>query len=132
MAKDNNKFTKFLSSSAFECDHKSKKVKGSGPNLGVQHNRNLLDFASFKADTDPYPSYDEEKELKEAFELYNQDHNGMISSVEFHKILMSLDEWCTEQDSVGMIKSVDFDRDRYVSFEKFKKMKTNSSGNNNQ
>ncbi|XP_022884912.1 calcium-binding allergen Ole e 8 [Olea europaea var. sylvestris] len=94
---------------------------------------NVQEFAAFvKAETDPYPSSGGENELKEAFELYDQDHNGLISSVELHKILTRLGERYAEHDCVEMIKSVDSDGDGYVSFEEFKKMMTNKSGNNSQ
>ncbi|KAL2455866.1 putative calcium-binding protein CML27 [Abeliophyllum distichum] len=94
---------------------------------------NVQEFAAFfKADTDPYPSSEGEKELKEAFDLYYQNHNGLISSAELHQILTRLGEKCTEHDCVGMIKSVDSDGDGYVNFEEFKKMMTNNSGNNSQ
>ncbi|CAI9753606.1 unnamed protein product [Fraxinus pennsylvanica] len=94
---------------------------------------NIQEFSAFfKAETDPYPSSGGENELKEAFELYDQDHNGLISSIELHKILTRLGERCTEQDCAGMIKSVDSDGDGCVSFEEFKKMMTNNSGSNSQ
>ncbi|KAL8464347.1 hypothetical protein ACS0TY_034030 [Phlomoides rotata] len=85
---------------------------------------NLQEFAAFlSGDADPYMSAD--KELKEAFELYDQDHDGKISAEELHLILTRLGEHCTVQDCAGMIKSVDSDGDGYVNFEEFGKMMTN-------
>ncbi|XP_047333197.1 calcium-binding allergen Ole e 8-like [Impatiens glandulifera] len=67
------------------------------------------------------------EDLKEAFELYDQDKNGLISSTELHQILSKLGEICTVQDCVAMIKSVDSDGDGFVNFDEFKKMMTNSN-----
>ncbi|KAK6152230.1 hypothetical protein DH2020_014865 [Rehmannia glutinosa] len=90
---------------------------------------NLQEFAAFcnKDSDDPHKSAD--KELREAFELYDQDQNGKISAAELHKILTRLGEHCSEQDCAGMIKTVDSDGDGYVSFEEFRKMMTNSNSN---
>ncbi|KAH0687477.1 hypothetical protein KY285_018042 [Solanum tuberosum] len=66
------------------------------------------------------------KELREAFDLYDQDSNGLISAAELHQILTRLGESCSVQDCTKMITSVDSDGDGYVSFEEFKKMMTTS------
>ncbi|PHT88622.1 Calcium-binding allergen Ole e 8 [Capsicum annuum] len=66
------------------------------------------------------------KELREAFDLYDQDSNGLISAVELHQILTRLGESCSLQDCTKMIKSVDSDGDGNVNFEEFKKMMSNS------
>lgn len=67
------------------------------------------------------------KELREAFDLYDQDSNGLISAAELHQILTRLGESCSVDDCTKMIKSVDSDGDGYVNFEEFKKMMSNSS-----
>ncbi|KAI3714367.1 hypothetical protein L1987_72966 [Smallanthus sonchifolius] len=69
------------------------------------------------------------KELHEAFELYDLNKNGLISSTELHQILTRLGENCTVEDCVSMIKSVDSDGDGCVNFEEFKKMMSKSSSN---
>ncbi|KAI8019958.1 hypothetical protein LOK49_LG04G01668 [Camellia lanceoleosa] len=68
------------------------------------------------------------QELKEAFDLYDLNKNGLISSTELHQILNRLGEKCSVEDCTGMIKSVDSDGDGYVNFEEFKKMMSNASG----
>lgn len=86
---------------------------------------NLEEFAAFcNGDADPYRSA--EKELHEAFELYDQDHDGRISAAELHQILRRLGEGCSEHDCAGMIKSVDSDGDGFVNFQEFRKMMTNN------
>ena len=65
------------------------------------------------------------KELHEAFELYDLNNNGLISSTELHQILTRLGESVSVEDCVGMIKSVDADGDGFVNFEEFKKMMSN-------
>lgn len=66
------------------------------------------------------------KELKEAFEMYDLNKNGLISSSELHQILTRLGESCSIQDCTNMITSVDSDGDGFVNFEEFKKMMTNN------
>ncbi|KAI3825063.1 hypothetical protein L1987_06539 [Smallanthus sonchifolius] len=66
------------------------------------------------------------KELHAAFELYDLDKNGLISSSELRQILTRLGEKCTVDDCVKMIRSVDTDGDGCVNFEEFTKMMSNS------
>ncbi|GKB15945.1 calcium-binding allergen Ole e 8-like protein [Tanacetum coccineum] len=85
---------------------------------------NLEEFAGFcKGDDD----VDDGglKELHEAFDLYDLNKNGLISSTELHQILTRLGESVTVEDCVGMIKSVDADGDGFVNFDEFKKMMSN-------
>lgn len=87
----------------------------------------LDEFVAFcSGDADPYRSA--EKELLEAFELYDQDHDGKISAAELHLVLTRLGEGCSEQDCAGMVKSVDADGDGFVNFREFRTMMTNSKG----
>ncbi|KAK9054177.1 hypothetical protein SSX86_025255 [Deinandra increscens subsp. villosa] len=62
------------------------------------------------------------KELREAFDLYDLDKNGKISAAELHSVLKMLGEKCSLKDCRKMIKSVDVDGDGCVNFEEFKKM----------
>ncbi|XP_042501076.1 calcium-binding protein CML24-like [Macadamia integrifolia] len=68
---------------------------------------------------------DEMKELKDAFDLYDKDQNGLISVSELHLVLKSLGEKCSVHDCSKMISSVDADGDGNVNFEEFKSMMTN-------
>ncbi|PIA63707.1 hypothetical protein AQUCO_00201215v1 [Aquilegia coerulea] len=65
------------------------------------------------------------RELKDAFDMYDKDQNGLISATELHMVLKSLGEKCSLQDCGRMISSVDADGDGYVNFEEFKKMMKN-------
>ncbi|XP_051113958.1 calcium-binding allergen Ole e 8-like [Andrographis paniculata] len=90
---------------------------------------NLQEFAAFcSPDSDPYKpkSADAggEKELREAFELYDRDQDGKISADELHQILTRLGETCSLQDCAGMIQAVDSSGDGFVSFDEFRKMMT--------
>ncbi|GER28250.1 calcium binding protein [Striga asiatica] len=67
------------------------------------------------------------KELKEAFDLYDQDKNGKISANELHAVLRCLGEKCSLKDCRRMISNVDADGDGCVNFKEFKKMMTRSS-----
>ena len=61
-------------------------------------------------------------EVREAFDLYDQNKNGLISSSEIHKVLNRLGMTCSVEDCVRMIGRVDTDGDGNVNFEEFKKM----------
>ncbi|GKA27968.1 calcium-binding allergen Ole e 8-like protein [Tanacetum coccineum] len=61
-------------------------------------------------------------DLKEAFKLYDQDNNGVISASELHQILSGMGLNYTLKDCENMINSVDSDGDGCVDFEEFRKM----------
>ncbi|XP_073156107.1 probable calcium-binding protein CML18 [Henckelia pumila] len=67
---------------------------------------------------------DKNKELKEAFDLYDKDKNGKISASELYSVLKSLGEKCSLIDCRRMISNVDVDGDGCVNFDEFKKMMT--------
>lgn len=66
-------------------------------------------------------------ELRDAFDLYDQDHNGLISHSELHLVLNRLGISCSKEDCQRMIHSVDSDGDGNVNFEEFRKMMTTNS-----
>ncbi|XP_073060540.1 probable calcium-binding protein CML18 [Primulina eburnea] len=80
----------------------------------------FIDLNEFKAFH--FGGGDKNKELKEAFDLYDQDKNGKISATELHAVLKSLGEKCSLVDCRRMISNVDVDGDGCVNFEEFKKM----------
>ncbi|XWS48252.1 hypothetical protein CRYUN_Cryun13aG0058600 [Craigia yunnanensis] len=69
-------------------------------------------------------------ELRDAFDLYDQDKNGLISANELHLVLNRLGMTCSLEDCVRMIKSVDSDSDGNVDFEEFQKMMSASMPSN--
>ncbi|KAK9115316.1 hypothetical protein Syun_022113 [Stephania yunnanensis] len=70
-----------------------------------------------------------DRELRDAFELFDRDKNGKISANELCAVLKSLGEKCSLKDCGRMISSVDKDGDGSVNFEEFKKMMTNGTRN---
>ncbi|XP_059454344.1 probable calcium-binding protein CML27 [Corylus avellana] len=70
-------------------------------------------------------------ELREAFGLYDQDNNGLISASELHLVLSRLGMTCSIEDCHRMIRSVDSDGDGNVNFEEFEQMMTNTNKNGN-
>lgn len=66
------------------------------------------------------------RELRDAFGMYDQDKNGLISASELHLVLSRLGERCSVEDCSRMIQSVDSDGDGNVNFDEFRKMMTNS------
>ncbi|XP_038687621.1 probable calcium-binding protein CML26 [Tripterygium wilfordii] len=69
------------------------------------------------------------QELRYAFDLYDQDKNGLISSSELHLVLNRLGIKCSVDDCVKMIRSVDSDGDGNVNFQEFEKMMSNKLAN---
>lgn len=85
----------------------------------------FVDFNEFKAFH--YRGGDRNKELEEAFELYDKDKNGKISASELHAVLRRLGDNCSIKDCRRMIGSVDVDGDGCVNFDEFKRMMGRSS-----
>ncbi|KAF8390007.1 hypothetical protein HHK36_024527 [Tetracentron sinense] len=88
---------------------------------------NLEEFADFHrgGTNDDGNEKSGEKDLRDAFDLYDQYKNGLISASELHMVLKSLGEKCSVHDCSRMISSVDADGDGNVNFQEFKKMMTN-------
>lgn len=83
----------------------------------------LDEFAEFHlggSSSDDSQSYN--RELRDAFDLYDLDKNGLISASELHAVLKRLGEKCTLADCCKMISAVDADGDAHVNFEEFKNM----------
>ncbi|KAJ4848326.1 hypothetical protein Tsubulata_003723 [Turnera subulata] len=67
---------------------------------------------------------DANRDLKDAFDLYDIDKNGVISATELHQVMKRLGLKCTLSECTKMIRQVDQDGDGSVNFEEFKKMMT--------
>ncbi|ONK61344.1 uncharacterized protein A4U43_C08F28890 [Asparagus officinalis] len=65
---------------------------------------------------------DVESELKDAFDAYDLDRNGLISAKELQMALRKLGDRCGVEDCERMIRSVDGDKDGCVDFGEFKRM----------
>lgn len=68
-----------------------------------------------------------DESLRDAFDYYDLDRNGLISAKELHSVMRKLGEKCTLSDCSRMISSVDRDGDGSVNFDEFKEMMTRSS-----
>ncbi|KZV53889.1 hypothetical protein F511_00155 [Dorcoceras hygrometricum] len=86
----------------------------------------FIDFNEFKA-FHGRGGWDGNKELREAFDLYDQDKNGQISASELLAVLRSLGDKCSIKDCRRMIGSVDIDGDGCVNFDEFRRMMGRSS-----
>ncbi|KAG4190542.1 hypothetical protein ERO13_A07G037700v2 [Gossypium hirsutum] len=71
-----------------------------------------------------------EEELKEAFDVFDKDKDGLISFEELGSVLFSLGlkEGNKLQDCKAMIRKVDIDGDGMVNFDEFKKMMRSGGG----
>ncbi|GKV38630.1 hypothetical protein SLEP1_g55523 [Rubroshorea leprosula] len=71
-------------------------------------------------------SSNENQELKQAFDMYDLDGDGVITANELHSVLRKLGGKCTLSDCKKMISQVDKNGDGKVNFEEFKKMMNNA------
>ncbi|GMH20187.1 hypothetical protein Nepgr_022028 [Nepenthes gracilis] len=68
-------------------------------------------------------------ELREAFDVFDADHDGKITAEELLNVLTAiLDERCTLEDCRGMIKNADKNGDGFVCFEDFALMMEHQRG----
>lgn len=59
---------------------------------------------------------DTEKELKEAFSVFDQDCDGFINTKELKQVMSNLGENLTDDDVEAMIREADKDGDGKISF----------------
>jgi len=64
----------------------------------------------------------EEDELIEAFRVFDNKGNGLISYKELKHVLMNLGEKITEEEIDEMIRQCQTDGDSYVNYEEFTRM----------
>lgn len=86
-----------------------------------------IDFDEFLEFFGGGPSDGGDESLRDAFDYYDLDRNGLISATELHSVLRKLGEKCSLSDCRRMISSLDRDGDGNVNFEEFKEMMTRSS-----
>ncbi|XP_015119240.1 troponin C isoform X1 [Diachasma alloeum] len=65
-----------------------------------------------------------QKELKEAFRLYDKEGNGYIPTSSLREILAALDDQITPDQMDGMIAEIDTDGSGTVDFDEFMEMMT--------
>lgn len=87
----------------------------------------FIDFQEFvELNTKGVDSASSLKDLRDAFEIFDLDRNGVISSEELHTVLKNLGEHSTLEDCRLMIRGVDCDGNGLVDFEEFKIMMSGS------
>ena len=57
-----------------------------------------------------------EKELREAFQVFDKDRDGFISPMELRFVMLNLGETLSEREVVEMIREADMDGDGKVNF----------------
>ncbi|KAL2342346.1 hypothetical protein Fmac_003631 [Flemingia macrophylla] len=105
-------------------------LQGVMDDLDTDHDGfiNFSEFAAFcRSDT----ADGGDTELRDAFNLYDQDKNGLISATELYQVLNRLGMKCSVDECHNMIKSVDSDGDGNVNFPEFKRMMSNNRSNAN-
>ncbi|XP_050691227.1 neo-calmodulin-like [Eriocheir sinensis] len=67
------------------------------------------------------PSEDEEKELRDAFKIFDKHERGYICASDLRAVLQCLGEDLSEEEIEDMIREVDIDGDGRIDFEEFVK-----------
>jgi hypothetical protein len=65
---------------------------------------------------------DSEKDILEAFRVFDKDCNGLISAAELPHIMNSLGEKLTDDEIDEMLQEADIDGDGYINYENFVRM----------
>jgi calmodulin len=63
-----------------------------------------------------------EDEMREAFQIFDADGDGHITSVELRLIMENLGEKLTDEEIEDMVKEADIDGDGEINYEEFVKM----------
>lgn len=90
-----------------------------------------VNFDSFCRVATHFQEEDDEalqKELKEAFRLYDKEGNGYIPTSSLREILAALDDQITPDQMDGMIAEIDTDGSGTVDFDEFMEMMTGDWG----
>ena len=66
--------------------------------------------------------YDTNEESVEAFKVFDDSGNELISAVELRRVMTNLGEKLTEAEVDEMIREADVDGDGYINFEEFVSM----------
>ena len=64
----------------------------------------------------------EEDENQEAFRVFDQDGNGMVSKEELRHVMTYLGEQLTDDEIDELMNTGDVDQDGFISFDDFKQM----------
>jgi len=94
---------------------------GSGQ---IEFDEFLILAKKFMTEDEDEDSGELEKELKEAFRLYDKEGNGYISTAVLKTILAELDSSLSDEDLDGMIEEIDEDGSGTVDFDEFMEMMT--------
>lgn len=86
----------------------------------VNATNNTINFDDFKKIIIALlPTRDTRKELEEAFQLFDIDHTGKISSRNLKEVISDLGQTLTEQEISEIISEADKDMDGEISLEEF-------------
>lgn len=76
-----------------------------------------VDFDEFVAMMSRYYStMDPEKEMRDAFRVFDKDGNGYISKSELKSVMHSLGEKLNDQEIEEMIRAADADKDGAINY----------------
>ncbi|KAB2001564.1 hypothetical protein ERO13_D11G003000v2 [Gossypium hirsutum] len=117
---------------ALGCSSPEEEIKRVMEELDVDKDGfiNLSEFINLCSSS--FDTANAETELHEAFDLYDQDKNGLISAEELHLVLNRLGMTCSVEKAVKMVASVDADHDGNINFEEFRKMMSDSKAGNEE
>lgn len=93
-------------------------------NTPSHHNDGSLDFEEFAAFmrptlSDPHRLTKKQQELREAFDAFDKDGDGVINATELQAMMEKLGDKLSLSESQDLISDVDLDKDGAVNFEEF-------------
>lgn len=88
----------------------------------------IIDFEEFvNVATRTIKDAEAEDELRQAFRVFDEDENGVISAADLHHAMTHLGDKMSEEEVDEMIREADINNDKQINYEEFITMITSAS-----
>lgn len=86
------------------------------------NNNGVIDYTEFIAACMYSQDYNQENQIKQAFQYFDKDNSGTISAEELRQCLQSEDQTLTDEDINKLICEVDENKDGLIDYKEFLEM----------
>lgn len=86
------------------------------------NNNGVIDYTEFIAACMYSQDYTQEKNIKQAFQYFDKDNSGTITTEELKQCLQSEDQTLTDEEAFKLIKEVDNNDDGMIDYTEFLEM----------